>query len=108
VAAAHVQIALAVKGGSVRPSAISTPGSSPQSGNIPHTAAVFAAYPVEPVVAWHRHGHDIINRRKAMNREHEHDDLIDLGPASIETKGGPRGKDDHFAGLVQIEGLSDE
>jgi hypothetical protein len=43
-----------------------------------------------------------------MNSEREHDDLIDLGSASVETKGGTRGKDDHFAGLVQIEGLSDD
>jgi hypothetical protein len=108
VAAAHVQIAPAVKGGGARPSVFSTPGSLPSPDNIPRTAAVFPAYPVGALLAWHGHGHDIINRRKAMNREYEQDDLIELGSASIETKGSTRGKDDHFAGLVQIEGLSDE
>ena len=43
-----------------------------------------------------------------MNREDDHEDLIELGAVSVETKGSTRGKDDHFAGLVQIEGLSDE
>lgn len=43
-----------------------------------------------------------------MNREHEADDLIDLGAASVETKGSTNGRDDHFAGLIQVEGLSDE
>lgn len=43
-----------------------------------------------------------------MNREENHDELIDLGSVSIETKGSTQGKDDHFAGLIQREGLSDE
>jgi hypothetical protein len=48
--------------------------------------------------------------RNAMNREHqhEHDDLIDLGAASVETKGSPFGTDDHKAGLIPVYGLSDE
>jgi hypothetical protein len=32
--------------------------------------------------------------RKAMNREYYEDDLIDLGTASVETKGGPMGYED--------------
>jgi hypothetical protein len=43
-----------------------------------------------------------------MNREHENDELIELGAASVETKGGPFGRDDHRGGLIQVEGLSDE
>ena len=42
-----------------------------------------------------------------MNREHDHEDLIDLGPASLETKGSVTGRDDH-AGLIPFEGLSEE
>ncbi len=42
-----------------------------------------------------------------MNREHEHDDLIDLGPASLETKGAVTGRHDH-GGLIPFEGLNDE
>jgi hypothetical protein len=42
-----------------------------------------------------------------MNREPEHD-LIDLGAASVETKGTPFGSDDHKAGLIPVSGLSDE
>lgn len=30
-----------------------------------------------------------------MNREEQHDDLIDFGIASVETKGGPMGTEDH-------------
>jgi len=42
-----------------------------------------------------------------MNREHEQEDLIDLGAASTETKGGPFGVDDHHASLMPPEtGLS--
>jgi len=37
---------------------------------------------------------------RAMNREHEHEDLIDLGAATAETKGGPFGVDDHRASLM--------
>ncbi|WP_156029804.1 benenodin family lasso peptide [Sphingomonas sp. URHD0057] len=39
-----------------------------------------------------------------MNRKHEHDELIDLGTASAETKGGPWGIDDHRASLMTNEG----
>jgi hypothetical protein len=42
-----------------------------------------------------------------MNREHERD-LIDLGAASVETKGTPFGSDDHKAGLIPAGGLSQE
>jgi hypothetical protein len=42
-----------------------------------------------------------------MNREHE-DDLIDLGAASVETRGTPFGSDDHKLGLIPVAGLSDE
>jgi hypothetical protein len=41
-----------------------------------------------------------------MNREH--DDLIDLGAASIETRGTPFGADDLKGGLIPVSGLSDE
>jgi hypothetical protein len=43
-----------------------------------------------------------------MNREHQHDDVIDLGTASLETRGTPYGSDDHKAGLIPVAGLSDE
>jgi hypothetical protein len=43
-----------------------------------------------------------------MNREHDNDSLIDLGAASIETRGTPFGTDDHKAGLIPVAGLSDE
>ena len=43
-----------------------------------------------------------------MNREHEHDDLIDLGAASVETKGPTFGADDRRGGLIPVAGLSDE
>jgi len=39
----------------------------------------------------------------AMNRQHENEDLIDLGAASVETKGGPWGTDDHRASLMVSE-----
>jgi hypothetical protein len=42
-----------------------------------------------------------------MSRERDHDDPIDLGPASLETKGAVTGRDDH-AGLIPFEGLNDE
>ena len=43
-----------------------------------------------------------------MNREYEHEDLIELGAASVETKGPTVGKDDHAGGLIPFAGLSDE
>jgi hypothetical protein len=43
-----------------------------------------------------------------MNCEHDHEDLIELGAASVETKGPTVGKDDHQGGLIPFEGLSDE
>ena len=43
-----------------------------------------------------------------MNREHEHDDLIDLGAATEETKGPSFGTDDRRGGLIPVAGLSDE
>lgn len=42
-----------------------------------------------------------------MNREHENE-RIDLGAASVETKGTPFGGDDHKTGLIPVTGLSDE
>jgi hypothetical protein len=42
-----------------------------------------------------------------MNREYEHEDVIDLGVASVETKGPTVGRDDH-SGLIPFAGLSDE
>ena len=35
-----------------------------------------------------------------MDRHEEHEDLIDLGAASVETRGGPFGVDDHRASLM--------
>lgn len=43
-----------------------------------------------------------------MNDERQHDDLIDLGAASIETKGPNFGHDDTRNGLIPVAGLSDE
>jgi hypothetical protein len=43
-----------------------------------------------------------------MNREHEKDSLIDLGAASIETKGPTVGQDDNQSGLIPLAGLSNE
>lgn len=42
-----------------------------------------------------------------MKHDHEHD-LIDLGAASVGTKGTPFGSDDHKAGLIPVAGLSEE
>lgn len=43
-----------------------------------------------------------------MNREHEQEELIELGAASVETRGPTVGKDDHQAGLIPFTGLADE
>jgi hypothetical protein len=43
-----------------------------------------------------------------MNREHDNDDLIELGAASSETKGPSVGMDDSQGGLRPGAGLSDE
>jgi hypothetical protein len=43
-----------------------------------------------------------------MNREHEHDDVIELGAVSTETKGPAVGRDDNQGGLIPFAGLSDE
>jgi hypothetical protein len=43
-----------------------------------------------------------------MNRKFEHDDLIELGAASVATKGTPVGMDDSQGGLNPWAGLSDE
>ena len=43
-----------------------------------------------------------------MNNEPQHDDLIDLGAASIETKGPTAGVDDSRQGLIPFAGLGDE
>jgi hypothetical protein len=42
----------------------------------------------------------IIKRRKAMNRELQHDDPIELGAASEATRGGPWGVDDFRGSLM--------
>jgi hypothetical protein len=47
-----------------------------------------------------RHGHDIICRRKAMNREQDKHELIDLGAVSTETRGGPFGTEDSRGTLM--------
>jgi hypothetical protein len=43
-----------------------------------------------------------------MNRQAEQDDLIELGAASVETRGTPVGMDDSQAGRVPWPGLSDD
>ena len=43
-----------------------------------------------------------------MKREYDHEDLIDLGAASVETKGPTFGADDRRGGLIPVAGLSDE
>lgn len=43
-----------------------------------------------------------------MNREREHEELIELGAASSETKGPTAGMDDSQGGLRLWPGLSDE
>ena len=43
-----------------------------------------------------------------MKNERNHDELIDLGPASIETKGPAFGKDDVLTGQILREGLSND
>ncbi|HEV2595254.1 MAG TPA: benenodin family lasso peptide [Sphingomicrobium sp.] len=43
-----------------------------------------------------------------MNVELEHDDLIDLGTASVETRGSPVGMDDSQGGRNPFPGLSEE
>jgi hypothetical protein len=44
-----------------------------------------------------------------MKRDTEHDDLIELGAASDETKGGPWGVDDYRASFMLADGgLTDD
>ena len=43
-----------------------------------------------------------------MKRQPEHDDLIELGVASLETRGTPVGMDNSQAGRYPWPGLSDE
>lgn len=43
-----------------------------------------------------------------MNGGHPHDELIDLGAASAETKGPTFGVDDTHAGLIPPTGLGNE
>lgn len=43
-----------------------------------------------------------------MNCERQHDELIDLGAASVETRGPTFGRDDSKNGLIPVTGLSDE
>lgn len=43
-----------------------------------------------------------------MNRTKDHEDLIDLGKASVETKGTPVGFEDTGGSLIPQAGLSDE
>ena len=43
-----------------------------------------------------------------MNREHECEELIELGAASLETRGPAAGKDDHQGGRIPFAGLSND
>ncbi len=46
---------------------------------------------------------------RAMNREDMHDDLVDLGTATIETKGGPTGYEDlERTFWLQSQGLTQD
>ena len=46
--------------------------------------------------------------RKAMNREHLQDDLIELGAATVETRGGPDGVEDEERTRHIPLGLTDD
>jgi hypothetical protein len=41
-----------------------------------------------------------------MKRERKTDDLIELGAASVQTKGPSFGRDDTHGGLIPVAGLS--
>lgn len=41
-----------------------------------------------------------------MNQKRKRADLIDLGAASVNTRGATQGNDDHVGGLIRKEGLS--
>ena len=43
-----------------------------------------------------------------MKNERQHEDLIDLGAASVETKGPTFGKEDVSAGLIPQAGITNE
>lgn len=43
-----------------------------------------------------------------MDREHQNEDIIDLGAISVETKGGPGFQDDTQAGRILAAGLNAE
>lgn len=43
-----------------------------------------------------------------MDRKHRDEDLVDLGTASVETRGGPVGKEDQERTFILAVGLSDE
>ena len=43
-----------------------------------------------------------------MNSERDKDDLIELGAASLETRGPTMGRDDSQGGLYLAAGLNDE
>lgn len=43
-----------------------------------------------------------------MNHEQQHDDIVELGTASLETKGVDTGKDDHAIGLIPFAGLIED
>ena len=43
-----------------------------------------------------------------MKRDQDHEDVIDLGIASVDTRGLAAGTDDHSVGLIKREGLSDD
>lgn len=102
---ANVQIALAIKGGGACPSMFSTPGSHRRThwrtGRHAvlqlQTIAEHAAYSLLIAAAGTyssgRHGHDGNRRRNEMDRN-DNDDVIDLGSASAETKGGAMGYED--------------
>lgn len=43
-----------------------------------------------------------------MKTERQHDDLIDLGAATVETRGPTAGRDDSHVGQIPFTGLSDD
>jgi hypothetical protein len=49
-----------------------------------------------------------MKKEMIMKNERPYDDLIDLGAASLETKGPTFGKDDALVGQIPREGLSND
>jgi hypothetical protein len=79
----------------------------PASHNNRAIPILYVFYTDAPRASSSSHGHDAKTRRDAM-KDHEAEDLIELGAASSETRGPAVGMDDTQGGLRLWEGLSDE